>query len=126
MKQPPIPFTTDGCSGGMSWMWRKLFGCPPPWEGMCVNHDHWYWLGGTFRKKVEADVMLMWGVFLSVWELQIQWYWRVALIPAFALMALLMFVAVSVGGMPFLPLPWRWNYGWHYKGSWWFMEKDHE
>lgn len=36
---PPLPFSTDGCSGGLSWLWRRAFAAAPPWEGVCVDHD---------------------------------------------------------------------------------------
>ena len=44
-------FTTDGCSGGMSWFWRNVLGHAPPWEGYCIDHDKKYWEGGTKRDR---------------------------------------------------------------------------
>ena len=53
--EPTVPFTTDGCSGGLSAAWQssaRLFpgfagtwGDSPPWEDCCVAHDRAYWRG---------------------------------------------------------------------------------
>ena len=69
------PFTTDGCSGGMSSAWTtvaKLFPDfaeahenQPPWEDCCVTHDRAYHLGGasavpedSYFARLEADEAL--------------------------------------------------------------------
>jgi hypothetical protein len=106
---PPTPFTTDGCSGLMSFFWRTVLHKPPPWESCCVDHDRAYWIGGAKRLRLEADAKLMRGVIDNGHP-----YW-----------AVIMFIAVRIGGG--LPLPsvrrveerWRvffggvrWGYGW--------------
>lgn len=45
----------DGCSGGLSWTWRKAFGKPPPWENCCREHDEAYRKGGTAHQRLLAD-----------------------------------------------------------------------
>lgn len=45
----------DGCSGGLSWAWRRLHGKPPPWEGCCLAHDEAYRRGGTAQERLSAD-----------------------------------------------------------------------
>jgi hypothetical protein len=92
------PFTTDGCSGGMTWAWRKVVRSDPPWERACVEHDYAYWQGGSKRDRKLADKML---------------YLRV-LNNGHALIGCLMYWAVRIGGHPLLPFPWRWGYGWKY------------
>ena len=88
------PFTTDGCSGGMSWAWNKLTGHAPPWEDACVEHDMAYWAGGERDDRMEADCVL-----------------AEAVAKRSLVIAGLMFIAVRIGGHPWLPFPWRWDYG---------------
>ena len=50
------PFTTDGCSGGLSDVWRVVADRfpafaeahreAPPWEACCIAHDRVYHTGG--------------------------------------------------------------------------------
>ena len=93
---PPRPFTTDGCSGGMSVAWLRVSGGPPPWEDACVEHDRAYWKGGSRRERLSADRLLR----------------RQVRDRGYPFAAALMFVSVRVGGHPLLPFPWRWGYGW--------------
>lgn len=90
------PFTTDGCSGGMSILWRRLFNKPPPWEGFCIEHDKAYWRGGTWLERLDADMLL----FENVWKL------------GYRVWACLIFIGVRIGGAPIFPFGWRWGYGW--------------
>ena len=92
------PFTTDGCSGGLSFAWRLLFGSVTPWEDCCIEHDRVYWRGGTAASRRAADRALLACV-------------RKKGYPA---VGILLWAAVRVGGHPLLPLPWRWGYGWKY------------
>lgn len=89
------PFETDGCSGGMSALWRWLTGVNPPWEGHCIEHDKAYWQGGTKGARRNADLMLMARVTLQGYP-----FW-----------AFVMYVGVRFGGHPLLPTSWRWGYG---------------
>lgn len=59
---PDFPFTTDGCSGGMTLLWNFLFDRNPPWNGCCVEHDKFYWQGGTAEDRRWADAGLLIGV----------------------------------------------------------------
>lgn len=92
------PFTTDGCSGGMSWLWKKVFKEDPPWERRCIEHDEKYWLGGSRRDRALADGEL--AVHVSAM--------------GYPTLSILMWIAVRIGGHPLLPFPWRWGYGWKY------------
>ena len=89
------PFTTDGCSGGMSWFWRTVLRRPLPWEGACESHDRTYWKGGTRDARRTADMVLATRVLQR----------------GYPIMAALMYYAVRIGGHPLLPFAWRWNYG---------------
>ncbi len=92
------PFTTDGCSGGMSASYRLLFRKPPPWEGCCVAHDRVYWQGGTADSRKQADKAL----YLCVKA------------RGYPTVAAAMWAAVRPGGTPFMPFDWRWGYGYSY------------
>lgn len=88
------PFTTDGCS---------LFpdGLPNHknlWLECCIEHDKAYWLGGTYDERIAADKTLKNCV-------------QQAKEPG---IAELMLKGVRAGGTPYLPLPFRWGYGWPY------------
>lgn len=124
------PFTTDGCSGGMSDGWQYLsdlfpsfnnrYGNKPPWESCCITHDRAYWQGETingYMKRKQADHDLRTCVVetgksvseelankqkVSVEEVE----------RSFEMAAELMYRAVRVGGKPCSRLPWRWGYGW--------------
>lgn len=96
----PAEFQTDGCSGGMSWAWKKFLRQAPPWEQCCVKHDLAYWRGGFWKDRQEADLELM----------------RCVKRHGHPVWAFLMFIAVRVGGSPLWPVAWRWGYGWQYTG----------
>ena len=103
----------DGCSGGMSKAWRWLFDAPPPWEGCCNRHDQPYAQGGTAKQRFKADTALLRCVAQSGHP-----WWAMA-----------MFIAVRLGGGPYLPTPWRW--GFRSQSFWsnptsWFYPKDEE
>jgi hypothetical protein len=93
--QPIKPFETDGCSGGMSWLWRNVARRLPPWEAHCVEHDKAYWRGGNQEARQKADLKLAAGVMQS----------------GYPIMSSLMYYAVRLCGHPKLPFSWRWAYG---------------
>lgn len=100
-----FPFTTDGCSGGMSATWRRVFRRPPPWEGCCTRHDVAYWAGGTRLEKLGADLGLLYSVTVSnLW-----------CSPLLFIIAFGMFVAVTIGGGPRWRTGYRWAYGWRFE-----------
>lgn len=82
---PPNPFTTDGCS-----LWPDC-----TWQKCCVDHDKWYWCGGSAEERRRADAVL-----------------RDCVARESARMGGLMWAGVRAGGVPWLPFPWRWGYGW--------------
>jgi hypothetical protein len=92
------PFTTDGCSGGMTAIWKFLWRKDPPWNNCCVEHDKLYWKGGSRKDREEADWALVECVSNN----------------GYPIFAYLMWCAVRIGGNPLLPFSWRWGYGWKY------------
>jgi len=88
-------FTTDGCSGGMSWFWNNILKRETPWRHACVVHDLQYWLGGTADDRLNADKRL----------------YRDVVENGHPIIAALMFLAVRIGGSAYLPTPYRWGYG---------------
>ena len=126
------PFSTDGCSGGLSDGWHYMsriipafknnFGDKPPWEACCVTHDRAYWAGDTdagFERRLQADEELRQCViefgkknseaFSRQFSLN-----RTLIEKQFTITAELMYRAVRVGGQPCTLFPWRWGYGWPY------------
>ncbi|WP_422049815.1 hypothetical protein [Shimia sp.] len=128
------PFTTDGCSGGMSAAWEALaeqspwfyevFETQAPWHVCCVTHDRAYHLGGDdaapeagYWARLQADEALR-SCVQDVGQrdsaaLAAQ-YGRdaeeVAAIITFVSQR--MYEAVRLGGWPCSGLSWRWGYGW--------------
>jgi hypothetical protein len=129
------PFTTDGCSGGMSATWTmaagviasisKRHGSEPPWTACCVAHDRLYHAGvpagadaaQSFDARLKADEALR----QCVRQVGVE---RVAALSAeyglgeddvrllYDGLAEGMYGAVRVGGAPCTGLSWRWGYGW--------------
>jgi hypothetical protein len=100
----------DGCSGFISFFYYVLSGGPPPCEGCCHRHDDLYRTGGPLWKKFKADVLF------AVCEYRCQRERR-GRVMAF-LIAALMFLGVTFGGVPWVPFPsvrrvegrWRWQW----------------
>lgn len=129
------PFTTDGCSGGLSAGWEYLafhlpdlaakHGDVPPWESCCVEHDRAYHTGGrreataeeSFEARKHADLTLE-SCVVAVGrerEPQLQSEYGLSQQQAadlYAAVAAVMYRAVRLGGVPCSGLPWRWGYGW--------------
>lgn len=130
-----MPFTTDGCSGGLSEGWEYLagridnfhtrMGSKPAWESCCVTHDLSYHTGGerystaqeSFLARKYADLALK-ACVLSTGNQQLPILAAEHdLTPQevevlYSAIAALMYRAVRIGGMPCTGLPWRWGYGW--------------
>lgn len=83
---PPKPFKSDGCS-----MWPD-----GTWRECCVEHDRAYWMGGTVAERKQADVLLK----------------KCVSAKGSSAMGFLMYAGVRAGGVPWLPTPWRWGFGW--------------
>ncbi len=84
----------DGCSGGMSKFWRKILKRPPPWEHCCDEHDIAYAKGGTEIERFCSDMKLYFCVYEN----------------GYPVVAKIMFKAVRIGGVPWLPTPYRWGF----------------
>ena len=88
---PPYEFTSDGCS------------CWPDYEWIdcCVEHDAIYWMGGTREERKQADIALQKCVSLK----------------GYPIIGKIMYYSVRVGGVYWLPTPFRWGFGWSYPQS---------
>jgi hypothetical protein len=129
------PFTTDGCSGGLSVGWQYLaehidmvqdkHGTRPPWETCCVEHDRHYHAGASmgetaeesFVARKQADLALRACVLATgqnrAAELSIEYdITPESVHTLYTAIAELMYRAVRAGGIPCSGLPWRWGYGW--------------
>lgn len=98
MKLPPLfnfsgspEFTTDGCSGYMTYLWG-LFNKKPPWNHDCVHHDFSYWSAAHSRRVADAVLFRdIRGKGHPVW-------------------AWLIWLGVRLGGSQLFPFSWRWRY----------------
>lgn len=117
----PAPFSTDGCSGGLSAGWALLsdvvpgfsqtYEAEPPWESCCVTHDRAYHaiqgaedVEQSYTARLTADLALRACVSAT----------GAADDPMplpYTQLADAMFNAVRLGGGPCSGLPWRWGYG---------------
>ncbi len=129
----PIPFETDGCSGGLSASWRfvaetfpkfsALYEAHPPWEYCCVTHDHAYHNAGgasraeeSFEARLSADDTLRVCVKQHGEDNADEYAARYDMAPdqirtAHSVTAEAMYTAVRLGGGPCSGLPWRWGFG---------------
>ena len=99
------PFKSDGCSGTFMCMlrigWRVLYRLGrvatalPPWEADCEVHDLAYHPGGTAQQRMEADVKLVLAIAAH----------------GYPALARAVFFGISIGGVWWLWLPWRWGFG---------------
>ena len=126
-------FESDGCSGGLSEVWRLVadqsdgfadtFESAPPWENCCVVHDRAYHNGvnapdptASFAARLKADRGLEacvskmgrlqrddLAVVYGITPDQVE--------TAYATIGGAMFWAVRFGGGPCTGLTWRWGFG---------------
>lgn len=82
---PDYPFTSDNCTLSANGTWGHC----------CITHDVEYWCGGSFDARKHADQKL-----------------RTCMNEVVPLVGDIAYVAVRLGGSPYLPFPWRWGYGW--------------
>ncbi len=133
------PFTTDGCSGGLSSAWRHaarlapdlaaVHGEQPPWEHCCVAHDRAYHRGAAVDEEIPDDALASFEARKRADEAL-----RACVVASRAAQAAvlaekygldegeqtavyeaiggIMYRAVRLGGVPCTSLPWRWGYGW--------------
>jgi hypothetical protein len=83
--RPDYLFTTDGCS-----RWPD-----GAWTVCCIAHDIAYWCGGSALEREDADREL-----------------RRCVNGHASVIGDIVYVGVRIGGLPWLPTPWRWGYGW--------------
>ncbi len=129
----PVPFETDGCSGGLSASWRwvadtfpqigELYQEHPPWEDCCVTHDRAYHNAGgaslpeqSYDARLSADEALRACVIRHGDTHAEDYAAQYGMTPeqvrsVHSLTADAMFGAVRFGGGPCSGLPWRWGFG---------------
>ncbi|NNK78718.1 MAG: hypothetical protein HKP40_08410 [Litoreibacter sp.] len=129
----PDPFETDGCSGGMSVIWRDMsaslpvlqsqIGQTPPWEKCCIAHDRAYHLAGDARDP-EASFTARSTADWALRQCIVETGARIAaetpgdpnlptlgITQAYILIGDMIYSAVRIGGGPCSGLPWRWGFG---------------
>jgi hypothetical protein len=82
----------------MSLLWRLLFNRKEPWYEACYWHDWDYWVGGCKDARYLSDIKLAYRVKAT----------------GHPLWARLMYIAVRIGGSPWLPFSWRWGFRYPY------------
>lgn len=129
----PAVFITDGCSGGMSAIWRDLanqipgvkeeLGTSLPWRGCCVTHDRAYndaagatSANASFEARIGADQTLrgcVANLALAEPDKTVE----------YLVLADAIYTSVRLGGAPCSGLPWRWGYGLPscFVGHWFFL-----
>ena len=93
---PPLPFSSDGCSSPKWLLPRLVWWNHEHWRGCCEVHDLAYWRGGTRDERWDADLQLRRCIAANV----------------FPIVAVLMFVAVRLFGGPERDVSYRWGFGW--------------
>ena len=127
------PFSTDGCSGGITSGWavaaelipgfEDRYREKPPWENCCLDHDQVYHFAGnaatadeSYYGRLAADEALL-ACVLAQGEQDAQAIGdsfnvsREIVEDTYAVIGQAMFNAVRLGGGPCSGLPWRWGYG---------------
>jgi hypothetical protein len=94
----------DGCSGGVSKVYRALTGKPPAFEYCCDAHDRAYAKGGTADARAKADDKLG------------------ACVAKHSKIASVMWFAVRAAGQPFHAYDWK-QYRTDYATRWQY-ERD--
>jgi len=87
---PPRPNPHDGCSCVPD-INDKIRAC-------CDAHDVAYWYGGTRQQRKQAD----------------QDFKECVITAGHPFIAGLYYAGVRMGGVPWLPTPYRWGFGWPY------------
>lgn len=129
------PFSSDGCSGGMSAGWALVtstlpaiavrHGDRPPWEDCCMAHDRTYHAGAalsadantSFEMRRLADQDLRRCV-INFGDTRKDTLAAEYGVPPdevsrlYRIIAGAMYWAVRLGGAPCTGLAWRWGYGW--------------
>jgi hypothetical protein len=127
------PFSTDGCSGGLSSTWSVVadlfpdFSAAhegrPPWEACCVAHDRRYYdadkatdASQSYNARLAADEELR-SCVLEAGDariLELAHHYSVTddkVRLAYGAIADAMFNSVRFGGAPCSGFSWRWGYG---------------
>ncbi len=103
---PREPFQSDGCSGGLSLMWKAITGNISPFELCCFQHDIEYHFGAGDEASVwENCVDRLYAdnqLFRCVWQQGI----------VGKTLAPLIWFGVRLGGGSYWPTSYRWGFGW--------------
>ena len=89
LDKPPLPYPDDGCT------------CFPEsrFDDCCRAHDRIYYQGGTKEDRLKADHELRQCIRNK----------------GYSIMDDVLYFSVRIGGVPWVPTPWRWGFGYPYK-----------
>lgn len=100
-KIPPVQFKSDGCSAGLSYLWKLVFNTIPKFEPCCNQHDQLYHFGGNWKDRLSAD----WFLLTCFWDMK------------YHMLGVIVFILVRIFGNPnliknIINIGWKWNWGW--------------
>lgn len=101
---------SDGCSAGISWISRQVFGRGPVWERCCRRHDRPYFFGGSWERRARADDRLQ----------------RCIARMGYPVSSLVVSGFVRVFGQPFYPFVWPRNGRLAPAAAWWWYRSGPE
>lgn len=84
---PPKPFTSDGASGLISAIYRRVYGKEIPWVECAIRHDWAYWHAGPSHLRLEADKALA----------------RCVANHGHPILSIIVYIGVRIGGVWWLP-----------------------
>lgn len=75
------------------------------WIDCCAEHDKAYFYGGTYEQRVASDKRLRECIqFRGIMKGGL-------MMPLYGLLGWIYWIGVRIGGVPFIPTPYRWGYG---------------
>jgi len=102
LPSPPKAFTSDGASGLISAIYRRVYGREIKWVRCAIKHDWVYFHGGPEHLRLAADKELARCVNIE---------------HNHPVLAVIVYLGVRIGGVWWLPYRGaRWGYGYHFPG----------
>ena len=101
---PPKPFESDGASGLISAVYRRIYGKEIPWVECAIKHDWKYHFGGPEHLRLDADRELARCVSVEHDHPKL---------------SIVVYLGVRLGGWWFIPYPsarWGKGYDWPQRG----------
>lgn len=122
---PPKEFSSDGVSGLISALHRRIYGKEIPWVKLAVKHDWVYYFGGPSHLRLAADKEIIEGIPKYYDPIIVELskrlarastlrnaIWTITKILFYAILPHVVYAGVRIGGVWWLPYKTaRWGYG---------------